>query len=246
MDKDVLIEKYLTNNLSKTEKQLFDKLIVNDEDFRTEVELRSVLFADYKVEQKLKMRAWAKGLEEKKITPLATSPTTNSSFFSYFKRFAALVIVGITAYFLYTISLPSTNPSLLSPHLLHKHPSPTVVMGKAQDKQENWELAIAAYRNKRYDLTADELLKLPSLTEEQQFYLGLSYLYQEPSLAVNAADAFEPLYHKSGNFNEEALWFGALAYLEGKDEHNAKVLLKRIVDGETWKVKEARELLEGI
>ncbi len=240
MDKEILIKKYLTSSLSETEQQNFEKLLESDTDFKEEVELRSVLFADFKVKQKSKMREWANELNEKKTPSLAPSSATNTSTFSTLRRFAALVVVGLLAYFLYTFLVPSTTP--LPDYLAERHPSPTVVMGQQESKQQHWDLAITAYRSEKYDLVVEELKKLPSLTDEQRFYLGLSYLYQEPSLAINAIESFEPLFLKSGDFREEALWFVALAYLEKGDKEAAKELLERIVQEDSWNVEKAKEV----
>lgn len=255
MDKEYLIQHYLLNKLSEEEQKQFDKLIAEDAEFKEEVEMQAILFATFKVDAKKKMLQWKKDLPTEKTAIESTSkpiskpilkPTETkvSRFPTFLKSMAALLVLGILSYGIYSYLVPTTYS--VNSYLAEKHPSSITFRGDNPDKKDQWDLAIAAYDNGKYAIAVDEIKKIPSLTDEQNFYLGLSYLYQEDVDRRKAIEVFQDLLKEPNKFKDETEWFLSLAYLKNKEKAKAIPLLKNIVKMNAWNVEKAKRLLEEI
>jgi len=235
-DKDTLIEKYLYDELSETDVQEFEQRLDSNAEFADEVKLRSVIFAknksDFKQLLKTKQQQTASKPVSKvaKITPLY-----------YLKRTAALLILGVLAFVLYRSIGGFELTGSVDTYLAQIHPDPMVIMGE-NDGIAAWKAATVAFQENSYAAAAYEIEKITSPTVEQQFYLGLAYLYQKDY--DKSITQFEPVtQQKSIDYSPAARWYVSLAYLKNKQTKQAEKYLQQIVRDTSWKHKEARKLL---
>lgn len=255
MDKEYLIQHYLLNKLSEEEQGQFDKLIAEDAEFKEEVEMQSILFAKFKVDAKKEMLTWKKDIkpktdaEKRTIEPTIKSikkstETKVSRLPTFLKSIAALFVLGVLSYGIYSYLLPTTFS--IDAYLAQKHPSSATFRGESSAKQDQWDLAVVAYDNGKYKIAADEIKKIVSLTAEQKLYLGLSYLYQKDIDGTKAIEIFQDLLKEPNEFKEETAWFLSLAYLKNKEKAKAIPLLQNIVKTNAWNAEKAKGLLEEI
>ncbi len=110
--------------------------------------------------------------------------------------------------------------------------------------------AMEAYNNKAYDRAVvfrNAIVSSGQATKEDHFYLGLSYLYQQPSLANDAAEQMEiALTFPERRYREEIHWFLALAYVKAERLEEARSSLQNIIDRKYWNADKAVELIENI
>ncbi len=110
--------------------------------------------------------------------------------------------------------------------------------------------AIDAYQLGDFARSAElreEVVAKGSATEEDLFYLALSYLYQpnqNPTAAIRHLQSILAL--PAPEQRQEAEWFLALAYVRNGQDAAAITLLQKIVNGAQWKKEEAAELLEAL
>jgi len=171
---DTLIEKYLYEELSEAEIQEFEQRLDSDAEFANEVELRSVIFAKTKSDFKQQLKAAHQKAQENPTS----KPTTKITPLYYLKRIAAVLILGVLAFLLYdSLGTPDTS-NLVDNHIAQTHIAPKTLMGENDDAAA-WKAARNAYQKEDYKATIRESEKITSPTIEQQFYLGLAYLYDK-------------------------------------------------------------------
>jgi len=236
---DTLIEKYLYEELSEVEMQAFEQRLDSDAEFADEVQLRSVLFAKTKSDFKQQLKVAHQKAQENpgskppaKITPLY-----------YIKRIAAVLILGVFAFLLYHSLGSSGATNLVDNHIAQTHDAPATLMGD-NDNTAAWKAARNAYRKGDYEVSIREIEKIAPLNNEQQFYLGLAYLYN--GNYDKSITQFEPIIQQNNiDYSPTSSWYISLAYLKNNQPEQAKKYLQQIQEG-TWKYKEAQKLLDTL
>jgi len=235
-DKDILIEKYLYEDLSEVELQEFEQRLDSDTDFADEVQLRSVIFAKTKSDFKQQLKAAHQKAQE--------NPTPKIRPLYYLKRIAAVLILGVLAFVLYRSAGSSDTADMVALHITQTHDAPTTLMGE-NDEAAAWKAAKDAYQKGNYEATIREIEKIKSPKTEQQFYLGLAYLYNK-NYDKSTAQFESVIQQNNINYSSTSKWYISLAYLKNKQLEVAKTYLQQIVKDKSWKQKEAQKLLDSL
>ncbi len=108
--------------------------------------------------------------------------------------------------------------------------------------------AISAYKRKDFQQAAilrQQLVdKDSALIKDDFFYLGLSYLYQQPPNTKQAITWLLRAQEMPGRkYQLEGQWSLALAYLAQGEDEKARPILEVLVTGQQWKTEEAAALL---
>ena len=154
-----------------------------------------------------------------------------------------LLVMGIYNY--QSFSKPA-YAKLLSKHLEASFPYST---GRKEIKatSEQRLKAVDLYVNKKYAeaaATYEKFIANPDRKEEDLLYLGLSYLYQNKSdEAIKTFTAI--LQNTDAEFEVEAKWFLALAYLQAEDFDKTIIYLKEI-EQQKWHGTDASKLLKHL
>lgn len=110
--------------------------------------------------------------------------------------------------------------------------------------------AILAYEQSDFQTSAESweiLLAQGESNPEDQFYLGLSNLYQNPPQLETAINQFQTIRSSdSKKFRGEAQWFLSIALIKANREKEAKEVLQTIVTTGAWNKKEAQKLLDAM
>ena len=126
---------------------------------------------------------------------------------------------------------PYSNDSIAS----HSHPD-----------MEEWQPAIKAYQNEDY---TEATLHFENFMQKHPddpmaiFYTGLSYLGQKPPIFTEAEYNLGQLVDRNNRYTEAAKWYLALAYLKENRIVRTKKLLQEMIQSDSYKKAEARELL---
>ena len=141
-----------------------------------------------------------------------------------------------------TSAVDLANKALFNEHFA----APSVRMGQ-NDDVKNWADAKNAYRDGDFDDAIKLIEAIPTPSVEQQFYLALSHTYTpQPNLDKAAAGFKNIITNGNGNFEAESQWFYALSCIKLGRNDEAKQSLQTLLRGQTWKAKEAQELLEKL
>ena len=170
------------------------------------------------------------------------------------RRIALRWIAGIAATLLlalvgWQLLLPEApqKEELLAQYL-QDHYTDAITRKNGEISNQLRQEAISAYNEKdfgraaalRQQLLAEGL----AITKDDYFYLGLSYLYQQPPNTEQAIQWLLQAQAMPGRkYALEGKWSLALAYLAQGNDNQARPLLEELVEDQQWKAEEAAELL---
>ncbi len=226
MEKDTLIRKYLHAELTEKELHLFNDLLKEEPDFAQEVEYRTVWYADKLTDFKLKLAECVQNSLHEKVAVFLKDTMQQSHELLEEK------VTNILQYCEQFISI--------------KHHAPTVMRSESVDN-EDFMLAMEAFRSGWYEIAIDRLEKLVSdeANNEILLYIGLSYLYQSQANYTMAAFYLRDVLEEDTPFKkEEAQWYIALCYLKMGEIKQAYEILERIEKDKAWKMNDATKLLK--
>lgn len=153
---------------------------------------------------------------------------------------AASVILIVGAYFIFTGDTQSPQQYAMNLVADQQIAHPGNTKGDTYNI-ENRLLAIEAYQSKDYPKAATYFSNLSSPTSEDQYFLGLSYLYDKRY--TNAALVFQQLTDDKADLEQEARYFLGLSHLLANDAPAATKALNKIKSND-WKYDEAQKLLQ--
>jgi len=244
MDKEKTFRKYLFEEMSPIEMDEFEILLDQDEALRQEFKIHQVMFED-------------RVARIKQTLPIKVDPSSGinrdkqkSTGLRWLAVLIAISLMAILGYYIYNNSkhvepLPLT--AQVEAHLKDIYTPPSVRMGEQSEGSEFWPQAIEAYRQQNYKSSIRQLLKISKRTEEQELYLGFSYLYNRPSNPQAALKIFDSIRLDLNNIaREEASWFSALIHLQLQNTEIARQILETIVKEDTWNAAAAVDLLKKI
>jgi tetratricopeptide (TPR) repeat protein len=247
-----LIEKYLNEELSANERSEFEQLQKSDADFAEEVQVAVTINADFNVKQKMR---WQGLLNEQgnvvKETPVRKLAPRSS--INWIRNIAAVFILGLGLSMAWLMFSSPEAGELADEQLMEIYVEPESFMND-RDVDSNWKNAIAAYEEGQFSIAVAaierSIEKNSEKLDQKNFYLGLSYLYEDvPNYdkAISHLAKSKEL-NSSSLFAPKANWFMALAYLKQGNIKEAKALLQLVIDENSynWKKAEATALLNKI
>lgn len=243
-----LIESYLQESLSKTDRLAFEKRLAEDPDFAEEFSLHKQgrqliqLSGREALMQRLDSRFESAKQQEGKVIPLYQRRSL---------QVAAAVLLIIVAGFWVMNNLNSSSPEQLFANYMENPKTSEVRDVFVPEQQSAWNKAISAFEGEDF---AQATPILETLLEDLEFvkqsggqaslYLGISYLnLGEPSKAIEAFSGAS----SSSIYFDQIQWYRALAHLKANQLEEAKTALQQIVDTPShYKQTQAKELLEKI
>lgn len=252
MKKLNLIEKYLSEELNATERSEFDQLRKSDSDFAEEIQMAVTVNADFKVKQKMRLQGLLK--EKGQATPVheatVRTMTPRKSSVNWMRSIAAVFVLGLGLSLAWLIFSSPDNNTLANEELVEVYKAPTRFLDE-KVVDANWNNAITAYQDGQFSVAVaaieSSIKKNPEKLDEKNFYLGLSYLYEDvPNLDKVISHLETTKEMNAARYGTQANWFMSLAYLKKGDTETAKVLLQEVVDADNWKKTEAVALLNNL
>lgn len=250
------VQAYLDGDLSDQEREVFEKELSTNKALQNELEIQKDFIAvlQSKEDIKLKKELLKDWQNIKSFPPEEQLNTTikakEKSLVFYLSRIAAIGLLLIGSWWIYHSFSKDTSADLLATQFLdEKYNAPTYTKNKLEELDENWKNAIGFYQKEQYKetgLAIEQIVAQGTETKEQQFYLGLSYLYQQEPNLDKAISYFQKLLNPNSLFKEQAHWFIALAHLKNKDNAQAKQYFEKIINSNFWKKEEAKKILEKI
>lgn len=243
MEREELIDKYLHDSLSPSEKDEFDNLLEKDDVFRNEVEFLKDLNIVSGVEDRKQLRQHMAGFE----TKINAKETKVVPLFNYKKLLVAasillvIAIGGITFFNPFAIDTNALYADNFEPY---KNVVTPIVRGEHDNNEET--IAFTSYESKDYELAASQFEKLYKSTKRPYFLL-----YQANSLlALEKTSEAIPLLEKHISFKDElserGTWYLSLAYLKENRKKEAITLLEELVTKGNFKKGTVEQLLEKL
>jgi len=229
------IEQYLDDQLTIDEKDAFEERLLNDAEFKEEVEIAKEIISGIEGASFRKQMALIHE-EETKGANQQIKPAIN---LNWIYGIAATITLVIIAWWL----LPQTlsNDALFDRHF-QPYGSLLSVRG---DNYTGLEKAMKYYGKGQF-AEAIELLEKDVSDKyiiDQKFYLGISYLgLKKPKQAITH---FENCLKEGNKYKWQIKWYLGLAYILDNQYELAIQLLEQINKGE-FQYKEAKNLIESM
>ena len=263
-ERNNLILKYINGDLIGKELNSFTKQMQNDEELKEDIEVSAYMNAEYNVAKKNQFKSLVKeyGLTpdpsaseninetpltiEKRAVPEKATPKISWYKNPLLKVAASLLFFALVGLLVFK-NLPGSSPTQLADSYLTKHyAAPSVTMGDNVD--ELWQKAISAYKSDDFIKSStllEDIVAQKQAKEEHFYYLGLSYLYQNPSKANQAITNLDKV--KGKYYGEAAQWYKSLALIKLDKISDAQKLLKILVkSNDTQRKSKAQELINSL
>jgi len=203
-----IIDKYIANNLSDTEKKEFDRLRLEVPSFAKEVEFEKELLDSISDEDMIDYRRQLKVINDEERMAVKKSTDYLRRTLKYAASISLIVAIAGTLYF--TVPYFSSNQRVFDTYYT------TEPANISRSSNVNLVEAIKYYQQENY-LKAIEYFKDIAKEDESniavRFYLGISYI--ETKKYKNAIDVFEYIVsHRDNLYVEHAEWYIGLCYLD--------------------------------
>lgn len=217
MDKEQLIQGYIANTLSQADKEIVEKLLKTDADFKVAFELHNDVAMAYKVSESqiLKERFQKIELQRSKNNLFGISKIGYSAI-------ASILIIG---FFYIFNSDPSGKDLYTSNFTIYPNTYQPVTRDITETENSN---AFMAYENKDFqnaEVAFEEILKT-SENPNIRFYYAMTLL--NTAKFDQALAQLNQLQEVDFDYKEEVLWYTALIYLQKEDIKNAKTSLETL------------------
>jgi len=137
-----------------------------------------------------------------------------------------------------------TRPGMPNYEQYAQHtPLSLTVMGETEQAKTEAETAFNQRDYVKALASLDQVLRTEPDNLKVTYYRGICLL--ELGRAAEARAVFEPLVTGNSAFQEDAIWYVALSYLQEKNMASCKIELTKIKSGEAH-YKEAQEILERL
>lgn len=259
----IQIRKYLTGNLTDSERDDFEQRLKTDTALKSTVESFSKLMDGRTNESllnidkddvlepldehlrnklddksKLNVEMFQKLDSSQHNEPREVNmPASKVAFSKIWYAIAAAVVLLIVTTLL--VIGPGNDQKSLTNRVLSESINRLDVPAGRGDDDDHWR---TAYKEGRFEKTIQLLTSIEEQTKEQRFYLGLSLLYLEKH--TQAADVLIDPEFQGTNYYNLAKWYASLAiYLSGDRQKSIKFWKQIASDKNVFKSKEATELL---
>ena len=236
MDRNELIDKFLTHSLNAEEKLFFDELMVNDPSFKEKVKF----FEDLQKVTEFEDDTFHKAM----IADFEAEHQSKKSLFFNSKVWLVAASIAVLIAVFYVFNLPQTyNTQELFAENFKPYRNVVQPIVRSADQQDLSTKAFSYYEKREYEmaLTLFEELYKETKTPHYLFYKANTLLQlNRPKDAINDLEAH---LKTSDKLVQKTNWYLAMAYLKLDDVANAKKSLKKVIAENAYNAKKAKTLL---
>lgn len=244
MSKEILIEKFLENQLSDKEKVLFDRWMAEDSSFKKEVSFQ----------QNLKKAIQSKNQDDFKILIGKIENEIDSKEVKKNRKFPTKWLVAASFLFLFALSFLLQNKYHYDPEVLFNQnfqPYRNVIFpinrGIENNPQQDKKLiAFRAYENGNYQKAVTYFSELYENTHEPYYLFYKANALLKLNKPKEAIPLLKEHLQTNDTLKNKSNWYLALAYIKSKDTQDAKEQLRKIIASKSYNYQKAKKLLKKI
>ena len=236
------MERYISNEMTDSEKKWFLKEIDGNEDLKKEIELRMQTDVILKRTDAINLRNKLYSLEEDRLI------RKKKYAMFVFKYAAAFVGVAlITSVYLLVYNNPLTNDEL-SDKFFKAYEVPTAHRSLANIEDNDYMLGLQYYNSHDYKNAAIQFSKvLEKNPNDMQTHLLTGVSSMEEKRYPEAENSFKTVIdHNNNLFIEPASWYLALCYLKTDEADKATELFAKIKNEGGYYSSEAKKVMRKI
>ena len=238
MNLSEFIERYISNEMTDSEKKWFLKEIDGNETLRREVELRKQTDNILKRTETINLRSKLALLEEERLKHRARKLVA-------IKYAAACIVVAlITGIWLFTNNNYLTNNEL-SDSFFKTYEIPIAQRSSADIENNDYVLGLQYYNSRDYKNAAIQFTKvLENNPNDMQTHLLSGVSNMEEKRYPEAKKSFKIVIdHNNSLFVEPATWYLALCYLKTNETDKASQLFTRIRNEGGYYSSDAKKII---
>jgi hypothetical protein len=256
IEDDILIEKFLRDQLTAEELKIFHTRLKSDEEFKAGFDIEAQLFNSLNEEE----WSYAENVDDSEIKDYKnildsvelqnlkkTLEEVNENYqsqnsFKLYKWIVPLVAASVALFFVFNIFTRSTSSLDLYNEYSDKGDLPSLVI--RGESSSNLSKAQQLFENNNYEnaLTIFESA-LNNSEDKATLYLYKGISETELEEFAEAEKTFNELINSDLLDASKGYWYKALLFLKMDEEENAKAVLRTIVDNKFYKFRMAKELL---
>ncbi|PKD19445.1 hypothetical protein APR41_15915 [Salegentibacter salinarum] len=234
MNKEELIEKYFSNQLSENEFQQLEQLLQEDaelrENFYNELEIKQAITQEKHVSLK------------ERLQKLEKKPTNKKSWYLYAAAVTILIVIGSLFYNL------KTNDQLYAENF-EAYPNVISLSTRSEVSIENKESeAFKLYDAEKFNKAAIAFQDLYEKNEKDylRFYHGVSLLAKNNTIeGIEVLEGYD-WQEQQSDFTIPAFWYVGLAYLKLEKTSEARNYLKKVALSDSQLRSQAQRLLKQL
>ncbi len=236
MDKEDLLYRYFSNTLNKDESKVLERLLKTDMEFKAQFEFENDLKRVAKEKQRNDLKNKLQSFEDKLAEKRSyTAP--------YFLKIAASILLLIsTIWFVYT-NFGGVNYDKLYASNFETYPNTAYSITRDNTINSIERQAFVAYETGNYQL-AIEKFNQEEVKDYFYFYKAQSYLNLNDFKTSKLL--FSDIIDNDYPYSVESKWYLSLIAIKQKDKNSAIKYLEDLININTYKVEEAKMLLEQI
>ncbi|WP_405208520.1 tetratricopeptide repeat protein [Aquimarina sp. LLG6339-5] len=260
LEEDILIERFLRNQLSEKEQNDFLDTIANNQNFREKFLLEKQLFETLNEEEwSYAAKIDVTEIEEytalyrnnaDRLKQVIHKATTSNKRKNKIRRLTYFSAVAAVALFALLINFyPQKNQKTINEIYANYSTNelPSLVTRNPNEVDPDLAFAESNFKNKNYQealIYIDKLLEKDKDNSTLYIYKAISHMeLGEYSQAEKNLNSF---IHSDLIDSEKGYWYKSLLYLKTKDVNKCKQILQIIIKNSYSKNKEAKQLLEEI
>lgn len=242
-----LIDRYLKNDLSKTELEEFRKILKKNPELQKEIQLHAEVNKALQEKDIIKFR-----LELEKLHEKQRKNYHRSKIITMFKQrqyaitaiAASVAVVLVVGGLLLFNSSEQQNSDNYFTSFYEPEEAVTIVRSGGNSDNMTLKNAMMEYQGRNYE-SAIELFSQKPENNLAKFYMGLSYL--ESGNTDKAIELFKSIInHQENLFVEQAQWYLGLSYLKVEKTDEAKKVFNTIINSDNIYKDDANKILKNL
>ena len=245
LDFSEFIERYISNEMTDSEKKWFLKEIEGNKALRKEVELRKQTDIILKRKKTIDLRYKIANLEEERLSMVKKHAENRLVALKYVAAFVGIALIT-------SIYVSTTNDSLtnheLSDKFFRSYEAPMAQRSLDNIENNDYILGIQYYNSRDYKNAAIQFAKvLEENPNDMQTHLLTGVSNMEEKFYPEAEKSFAAVIdHNNSLFVEPATWYLALCYLKTDETDNARKLFAKIKNEGGYYSSDAKKIIKKI
>ncbi|NND63915.1 MAG: hypothetical protein HKN48_12065 [Flavobacteriaceae bacterium] len=237
-------ENYLKNEMSSDERDAFEKELGNNPELASDFQNFKNTYQLIQQAGRIELKETLEGFEEE----MGTLSTNKGVIPLWVKRalpIAAVLIISIGIYQYYFANTGFTANEIYADYY-EVYQAPSNLRTEGQSQFVKWNEAITFYNDGEFEAAAAAFKNSESEIPEYErnFYSGMASLAMDNPNLTSAIESFDQVLATDNDYNEQALWYKALALLRIGNLKEAKNLLYEILENESYMYQDATEIVQ--
>lgn len=235
---ELLIERYLKDEMSSEERNQFENRLTSDPELLEAYEITQAAHKLVEEAGRLDLKQTLEGFEDRaKKSRVIKLPMRA------FARIAAVLVLAIGAYMFFNFGGSMTKDEAFESYF-EPYANPSVLRS-SDEETINWNKAVQSYNTGDYDLALEYFERAGGDVHYTtvEFYQGMSYLLMDYPDFTDAEYYFNQVREDDSDFKEQANWYYGLVVMKQGKNREAEQVFKEIVKNKSYNHRNAKKLL---